>query len=393
MAFELARRIKVLPPYLFAELDRRKREKIEQGVDVIDLGVGDPDLPTPEPIVEALKRAAENPENHRYPSYVGMKAFREAVSKWYKRRFDVELDPDREVITLIGSKEGIAHFPLAFIEEGDVVLCPDPAYPVYRIGTVFAGGEPFPMPLKEENDFLPDLGSIPKEVLERAKIVWVNYPNNPTSADATEDFYRDLIRWAKKHNLIIASDNAYSEIYTGERRPISILQLDGAKDVAIEFHSLSKTYNMTGWRIGMAVGNEELVKALGKVKTNVDSGQFNAVQEAGIVALSMEDRELDKLRATYRERREVMTSALRKLGLKPFESDVTFYVWTKVPEGYTSAEFVGRLIDEAGVVCTPGNGFGDGGEGYFRISLTVPTDRLVEAAKRIENLRLWSSTT
>jgi len=393
MAFELARRIKVLPPYLFAELDRRKREKIEQGVDVIDLGVGDPDLPTPEPIVEALKRAAENPENHRYPSYVGMKAFREAVSKWYKRRFDVELDPDREVITLIGSKEGIAHFPLAFIEEGDVVLCPDPAYPVYRIGTIFAGGEPFPMPLKEENDFLPDLGSIPKEVLERAKIVWVNYPNNPTSADATEDFYRDLIRWAKKHNLIIASDNAYSEIYTGERRPISILQLDGAKDVAIEFHSLSKTYNMTGWRIGMAVGNEELVKALGKVKTNVDSGQFNAVQEAGIVALSMEDRELDKLRATYRERREVMTSALRKLGLKPFESDVTFYVWTKVPEGYTSAEFVGRLIDEAGVVCTPGNGFGDGGEGYFRISLTVPTDRLVEAAKRIENLRLWSSTT
>ena len=388
MAFELAKRLKVLPPYLFAELDRRKQEKIEQGVDVIDLGVGDPDLPTPEPIVEALKRAAENPENHKYPSYVGMKVYREAVSQWYKRRFDVDLDPDSEVIALIGSKEGIAHFPLAFVEEGDVVLCPDPAYPVYKIGTIFAGGEPYTLPLKEENDFLPDLGSIPQDIVERAKIIWINYPNNPTSADATEDFYKDLIKWAKKHNVIVASDSAYSEIYTGDRKPISILQIEGAKEVAVEFHSLSKTYNMTGWRIGMAVGSEELVKALGKVKTNIDSGQFNAVQEAGITALNMPESELDKLRAIYRERREVMTSALKKLGLKPLESDVTFYIWTRVPEGYSSAEFVGRLIDEAGIVCTPGNGFGEAGEGYFRISLTVPTERLVEAAKRIENLRL-----
>ena len=388
MAFELAKRLKVLPPYLFAELDRRKQEKIEQGVDVIDLGVGDPDLPTPEPIVEALKRAAENPENHKYPSYVGMRAYREAVSQWYKRRFDVDLDPDSEVIALIGSKEGIAHFPLAFVEEGDVVLCPDPAYPVYKIGTIFAGGEPYTLPLKEENDFLPDLGSIPQDIVERAKIIWINYPNNPTSADATEDFYKDLVKWAKKHNVIVASDNAYSEIYTGDRKPISILQIEGAKEVAIEFHSLSKTYNMTGWRIGMAVGSEELVKALGKVKTNIDSGQFNAVQEAGITALNMPESELDKLRAIYRERREVMTSALKKLGLKPLESDVTFYIWTRVPEGYSSAKFVGRLIDEAGIVCTPGNGFGEAGEGYFRISLTVPTERLVEAAKRIENLRL-----
>ncbi len=388
MAFELAKRLKALPPYLFAELDRRKQEKIKQGVDVIDLGVGDPDLPTPEPIVEALKRAAENPENHRYPSYVGMRAYRQAVSEWYRRRFGVDLDPDREVIALIGSKEGIAHFPLAFVEEGDVVLCPDPAYPVYRIGTIFAGGKPYTMPLKEENDFLPDIGSIPQEVVDRAKIIWINYPNNPTSANATEDFYRDLVRWAKKNNIIIASDNAYSEIYTGDEKPISILQIEGAKDVAIEFHSLSKTYNMTGWRIGMAVGNEELVRALGKVKTNIDSGQFNAVQEAGIAALNLPEEELDKLRAIYRDRREVMTSALRKLGLKPLESNVTFYVWTKVPEGYTSAQFVGRLIEEAGIVCTPGNGFGDAGEGYFRISLTVPIERLVEAAKRIENLRL-----
>ena len=388
MAFELAQRLKVLPPYLFAELDRRKQEKIEQGVDVIDLGVGDPDLPTPEPIVEALKRASEKPENHRYPSYVGMKAYREAVSRWYKRRFDIDLNPDSEVIALIGSKEGIAHFPLAFVESGDVVLCPDPAYPVYKIGTIFAGGEPYTLPLKEENDFLPDLGSIPQNIVERTKIIWINYPNNPTSADATEEFYKDLIKWAKKHNIIVASDNAYSEIYTGERKPISILQIDGARDVAIEFHSLSKTYNMTGWRIGMAVGNEELVKALGKVKTNIDSGQFNAVQEAGITALELPDDELDKLRAIYRERREVMSRALKEIGLKPYESDTTFYIWTKVPEGYSSADFVGRLIDEAGIVCTPGNGFGDAGEGYFRISLTVPTERLVEAAKRIENLKL-----
>ncbi len=388
MAFKLARRIEVLPPYLFAELDRRKQEKIEQGVDVIDLGVGDPDLPTPEPIVEALKRAAENPDNHKYPSYVGMKAYRSAVADWYKRRFDIELNPDSEVIALIGSKEGVAHFPLAFVDAGDVVLCPDPAYPVYKIGTIFAGGEPYTMPLKEENDFLPDLGSIPQDIVERAKIIWVNYPNNPTSADATEDFYKDLIKWAKKHNIIVASDNAYSEIYTGDRKPLSILQIEGAKDIAIEFHSLSKTYNMTGWRIGMAVGNEELVKALGKVKTNIDSGQFNAVQEAGITALNMPEEELDKLRAIYRERREVMTKALKKLGLKPLESDVTFYIWTRVPEGYSSADFVGRLIDEAGIVCTPGNGFGDAGEGYFRISLTVPTERLLEASKRIENLKL-----
>ncbi len=388
MTFELAQRLRVLPPYLFAELDRRKQEKIEQGVDVIDLGVGDPDLPTPEPIVEALREAAGRPENHRYPSYVGMRAYRQAVADWYRRRFGVELDPDREVIALIGSKEGIAHFPLAFVDPGDVVLHPDPAYPVYRIGALFAGGEPYPLPLKEENDFLPDLGAIPNEVVERAKIIWINYPNNPTSADATEEFYRDLIRWAKKHGVIVASDNAYSEIYTGDRKPISILQIEGAKDVAIEFHSLSKTYNMTGWRIGMAVGNEELIRGLGKVKTNVDSGQFNAVQIAGIAALNMPEEELDKLRAVYRERREVMTAALKRLGLKPLESDVTFYIWTRVPEGYTSAEFVGRLIDEAGIVCTPGNGFGPSGEGYFRISLTVSTERLAEAAERIENLRV-----
>ncbi|HIP43053.1 MAG TPA: LL-diaminopimelate aminotransferase [Aquifex aeolicus] len=384
---EYSDRLKVLPPYLFAELDRKKQEKIEQGVDVIDLGVGDPDMPTPKPILEVAKKALENPENHQYPSYVGKLAFREAVANWYKKRFGVDLDPQSEVITLIGSKEGIAHFPLAFVNPGDIVLCPDPAYPVYKIGAIFAGGTPYTVPLKEENNFLPDLDSIPKDVVEKAKIIWINYPNNPTSAPPTLEFYEKLVDWAKKNNVIIASDNAYSEIYTGTEKPPSILQVPGAKDVAIEFHSLSKTYNMTGWRIGMAVGNKELVAGLGKVKTNVDSGQFGAVQDAGIAALNLPEEEVEKIRNVYRERKRIMTEALEKIGLEIYKSDYTFYLWIKVPKGYTSAEFVGRLIDEAGIVCTPGNGFGEYGEGYFRISLTVPTERLLEAAERIKNLK------
>ncbi|MDW8294713.1 MAG: LL-diaminopimelate aminotransferase [Aquificaceae bacterium] len=386
--FEYAQRIKSLPPYLFAQIDQKKREKLAQGVDLIDLGVGDPDIPTPEPVVEAMKRAVEKPEHHRYPSYEGMLSFRQAVASWYKRRFNVELDPTSEVVTLIGSKEGIAHFPLAFVNPGDVVLCPDPAYPVYKIGTLFAGGVPYLLPLREDMGFLPDFKSVPKEVLKRAKIMWVNYPNNPTSATAGEAFYRELVDWARENRIIIASDLAYSEIYFGEKKPMSILQVEGAKEVAIEFHSLSKTYNMTGWRLGMAVGNRDLVAGLGKVKTNVDSGQFQAIQEAGITALNLPEVEVDKIRNTYRERREAMVRALEKSGLEVFSSEATFYLWVKVPKGYTSAEFVSRLLEECGIVCTPGNGFGESGEGYFRISLTVPTKRLLEAAKRMEGLKL-----
>ncbi len=385
---EYAQRIKALPPYLFAQIDQKKREKLAQGVDVIDLGVGDPDLPTPKPIVEAMQRAVEKPEHHRYPSYEGMLSFRQAVADWYKRRFGVELDPQKEVVALIGSKEGIAHFPLAFVNPGDVVLCPDPAYPVYKIGTLFAGGEPYILPLKEENGFLPDFKSVPKDVLKRAKIIWVNYPNNPTSATATESFYKELIEWARENNIIVASDLAYSEIYFGNEKPMSILQIEGAKDVAIEFHSFSKTFNMTGWRLGMAVGNEKLIAGLGKVKTNVDSGQFQAVQEAGITALNLPEEELQKIRDTYKERRSAMVKALEEVGLRVYPSDATFYLWIKVPEGYTSAEFVSRLLDECGIVCTPGNGFGEYGEGYFRISLTVPTQRLLEAVERIKGLKL-----
>lgn len=386
--FEYAQRIRVLPPYLFAQIDQKKREKLQQGVDLIDLGVGDPDIPTPKPIVEAMQRAVEKPEHHRYPSYEGMLSFRQAVADWYKRRFGVELDPNKEVITLIGSKEGIAHFPLAFIDPGDVVLCPDPAYPVYKIGTIFAGGEPYILPLREENSFLPDFKSVPKDILKRAKIIWVNYPNNPTSATADESFYKELIEWAKENNIIVASDLAYSEIYFGDKKPLSILQIEGAKDVAIEFHSLSKTYNMTGWRIGMAVGNKDLIAGLGKVKTNVDSGQFQAIQEAAISALNLPEEEVQKIRNVYRERKTAMIKALEEVGLEVYKSDATFYLWIKVPKGYTSAEFVSLLLDRCGIVCTPGNGFGEYGEGYFRISLTVPTNRLLEAVERIKGLKL-----
>jgi len=386
--FEYAQRIKILPPYLFAQIDQKKREKLQQGVDLIDLGVGDPDIPTPQPIVEAMKRAVEKPEHHRYPSYEGMFSFRKTVADWYKRRFGVDLDPHTEIVTLIGSKEGIAHFPLAFVNPGDVVLCPDPAYPVYKIGTIFAGGEPYILPLKEENGFLPDFKSVPKDILKRAKIIWVNYPNNPTSGVAEESFYKELIDWARENNIIVASDLAYSEIYFGNKRPMSILQIEGAKEVAIEFHSLSKTFNMTGWRLGMAVGNKDLIAGLGKVKTNVDSGQFQAIQEAGITALSLPEEEVQKIRDIYRERRKVMIEALEDVGLEVYKSDATFYLWVKVPKGYTSAEFVSLLLDKCGIVCTPGNGFGQYGEGYFRISLTVPTERLLEAVERIRGLKL-----
>jgi LL-diaminopimelate aminotransferase len=388
MSFEYSERIKSLPPYLFAQIDKKKKEKVSLGVDVIDLGIGDPDMPTPEPIVKAMQRAVEKPEHHRYPSYEGMLSFRKAVAEFYRRRFGVSLDPEKEVITLIGSKEGIAHFPLAFINPDDVVLCPDPAYPVYKIGTLFAGGVPYIMPLREENNFLPDFKSIPKDVLKRAKIIWVNYPNNPTSAVADESFYRELIDWARENNIIVASDLVYSEIYFGNQKPMSILQIDGAKEVAIEFHSLSKTYNMTGWRIGMAVGNEKLISGLGKVKTNVDSGQFQAIQEAGITALKMPESELQKMREVYRQRREAMVKALQDAGLEVYSSTATFYLWVKVPKGYTSAQFVSLLLDECGIVCTPGNGFGEHGEGYFRISLTLPTERLLEAAERIRKLKI-----
>ncbi|MFN3505534.1 MAG: LL-diaminopimelate aminotransferase [Caldimicrobium sp.] len=384
---ELSQRLKKVPPYLFIELDRLKNEKIKEGADVIDLGIGDPDVPTPQEIVEVAKRALEKTEYHRYPLNPGSFFFRKACADYIKRRFGVALDPEREVLALIGSKEGIAHFPVAFINPGDVVLCPDPAYPVYHLGAIFTDGEPYYMPLTWENDFLPDLGKIPEAVLRKAKIMWLNYPNNPTGAEATKEFYKDVIKLAKKYDFIIASDAAYVELYY-EDPPLSILEIEGAKEVAIEFHSHSKTFCMTGWRLGFAVGKAEFVQALAKVKNNIDSGVFTALQEAGAYALNNLEKIVPPLRKIFKERRDYLSEVLKELGYELKIPKATFYLWVKVPKGYTSSDFCKKVLQELAIVITPGNGFGSAGEGYFRIALTVEKERLKEAVKRLASLKL-----
>ena len=332
--FKLADRLSTLPPYLFAAIDKAKAEVAATGMDIISLGIGDPDLPTPDFIIEALYEGAKKPVNHQYPSYVGMLAYRQAVADWYKQRFDVDLDPNSEVVSLIGSKEGIAHFPLAFINPGDLALIATPNYPVYGIATGFAGGEVEYLPLLEENDFLVDLDAVSNDTWAKAKMIFVCYPNNPTAATATREFYERLIEKAKEFNVIVVSDAAYTEVYYDpENKPLSILECAGAKDVCIEFHSLSKTYNMTGWRVGMAVGNASLVAGLGKIKENVDSGIFQAVQEAGIAALKNGEPYAEKFRAIYKERRDVMSAALTKAGIKHRVPDASFYLWCNTPEG------------------------------------------------------------
>ena len=388
MQIKTAARLSLLPPYLFAELDRLKREVQQTGVDVISLGIGDPDLPTPAPIVAALQRTAELPVNHRYPDYQGLDRFRESAARWYQRRFGAALDATTEVCALIGSKEGIANFPVAVVDPGEIVLIPDPGYPVYYSGCVFNGGEPYFMPLRKENAFLPDLGAIPVEIARRAKLMWLNYPNNPTAATAEPEFLRRAVKFCLEHNIILAFDIAYSEIAFNDYRAPSVLQIDGARECAIEFHSLSKTFSMTGWRIGFAAGNAQLVGALGKVKTNVDSGVFQPVQEAAIAALDGNDESLRAYCAIYQDRRDLMVAALRGLGLQCETPRATFYLWAKTPPGYTSVSFTERVLKETGVVITPGSGFGKSGEGYVRFSLTVPSERLQEAVGRIKTLRL-----
>lgn len=383
---EPADRLKKLPPYLFAEIDKTKRALIAQGKDVIDLGVGDPDLPTPAFIVEALSKAAQDGRNHRYALDQGMPELRQAIAKWYHDRFGVKLDPDKEILPLIGSKEGIGHIPLALINSGDVVLVPDPGYPVYKSGTWFAGGEPYLMPLLEQNNFLVDFTAIEEKVLPRAKMMFLNYPNNPTSACASKDFFKNAVSFAKEHNIIICHDNAYSEIaYDGYEAP-SFLEADGAKDIGIEFHSLSKTFHMTGWRIGFACGNARVIELLAKVKANLDSGIFQAVQWAGIEALS-HWREVSKEHsAIYQKRRNTLVDGLNQLGWATPKPKAAFYVWAPVPPGYTSQELAARLLKDAHIVVTPGNGFGPNGEGYFRMSLTIQESRLEEAVQRIKKL-------
>ncbi|AMK11794.1 LL-diaminopimelate aminotransferase [Pseudodesulfovibrio indicus] len=385
--FKLADRLSALPPYLFAAIDKAKAEVAAKGMDIISLGIGDPDLPTPDFIIEALYASAKKAANHRYPDYVGMLAYRQAVADWYKQRFDVDLDPKTEVVSLIGSKEGIAHFPLAYVNPGDTVLVATPNYPVYGIATQFAGGVVEYLPLVEENDFLVDLDAISNDTWAKAKMIFVCYPNNPTAATATKPFYEKLIEKAKEFDVIVVSDAAYTEIYYDpDNKPISIFECEGAKDVCIEFHSLSKTYNMTGWRVGMAVGNQSLIAGLGKIKENVDSGIFQAVQEAGIAALRDGEPFAENFRAIYKERRDVVSAALTKIGIKHRIPDASFYLWCNTPEGYKSSEFVTNVLKQTGVVLTPGNGFGTPGEGYFRISLTVNNDKLEEAVSRISKL-------
>jgi len=388
LKIQYAERVTQIPPYLFAEIDRKKQILREKGVDLIDLSVGDPDIPTPKRIIDRLVDAAQDPENHRYPSYVGMLRFRQAVAHWYERRFHVSLDPHTEVLTLIGSKEGIAHIPLAFVGPGDYALVSDPGYPVYRMATIFAGGIPHPMPLLRENGFLPDLSSIPHGIAKKAKIMFINYPNNPTAAVAERPFFKEVLEFARKYGIIVCHDAAYSEIAYDGYRPMSLMEVGGAREVGIEFHSLSKTFNMTGWRIGFAVGNPEIVGGLGKIKTNIDSGAFQAVQLAAAEALDGYGIEADEILNTYQARRDLLVEGIRAAGLEVESPKATFYLWVRVPSQYTSAEFAAHLMEKAGIVGTPGNGFGDAGEGYIRFALTVGEDRLREAVTRLRELKV-----
>ncbi len=381
-----AKRIESLPPYLFARIDALIEEKKSQGIDVISLGIGDPVEPTPEPIQRALIDALNDPENHRYPSYYGLKEFRQAASEWFKNRFGVELDPDKEILPLIGSKEGIAHLPVALVNSGDVVLVPDPGYPVYETATILADGEPYLMPLKAENEFLPDIDSIPESVLKRVKIMYLNYPNNPTSAIAPDEFFKKAINLALKFGFVIAHDAAYSEITFDGYKASSILEFEGARDCCVEFHSLSKSFNMTGWRIGFLAGNSEVVKHLGTLKTNIDSGIFNPIQYAGIEALRNQADFPENMVRIYDRRRKLVQKTLDECGIEYHKSPATIYIWARVPEGMTSDQFVLKLVDEAGVVVSPGAAYGPSGEGYFRISLTVKDDRLQEALERIRKV-------
>ncbi len=383
--FEESDRLKALPPYLFIEIDRAKRKAIANGVKVIDFGVGDPDQPTPGFVIRALEKAVRDPGTHHYPLDRGNAAFRQAAADWVRRRFGVSFDPATEVLPLIGSKEGIAHLPLAFINPGDVALVPDPCYPPYKSSTLFAGGRVHLLPLRESHGFLPDFESVPADVLKKSKILFVNYPNNPTGAVAPRSFYERLVRWAQAHRILIASDLAYSEVYFGKQKPLSIFEIPGAKDVAIEFHSLSKTCNMTGWRIGFALGSAAAVNALLRIKSNMDSGVFTAIQLTGVEALKKSFAFSKKTNTLYRRRRDTLVKGLKDLGFPVKANEATFYVFTRLPKGQTdSTAFCKRLLESCGIVATPGVGFGAAGQGYVRFTLTVPEPQIREALARMK---------
>jgi LL-diaminopimelate aminotransferase len=386
ITFPIAKRLQELPPYLFAELDKKKAELRAKGMDLISLGIGDPDMPTPGHIIAAMQRAVQDPATHQYPPYEGTQRFREAACAWMKKYYNVAFDASKECIALIGSKEGIAHLPWTFVDPGDVVLVPSPGYPVYSSSTTFCGGVPHAMPLLRENGFLPDLKKIPDSVLRKTKIMFVNYPNNPTAACATSAFFTEAVALAKKYNFIICHDAAYMEIFYDGKRPLSIFQVDGARDVAIEMHSLSKTFNMTGWRLGFAVGNESVVQGLAQMKTNLDSGTFVAVQEAGVAALQSPESVLAEIRGLYQKRRDKLVAALKSHGWDIMVPDATFYVWAATPKGVKAKDFAVQVMEKTGVVITPGTGFGEFGEGFVRFSLTAPEQRLEEAVHRLQKM-------
>lgn len=372
-----------LPPYLFARIEKKIAQAREQGVDIISLGIGDPDLPTPKHIIDVMAGQIYNAANHQYPSSEGMLAYREAVCSWYRKRFGVELDPRTEVVSLLGSKEGIAHISFAYVDPGDINLVPDPGYPVYQIGTLLAGGVSHYMPLKAEKGFLPMLEDIPADIARKARLLFVNYPNNPTGAVANDDFYRRLIAFAREYDILICHDAPYSEMSFDGLRCRSILEFENARDVAIEFHSLSKTYNMTGWRIGWACGNAEAVQVLARIKSNIDSGVFQAVQYAAMEALTGDQACVAENAMVIQNRRDIAVNGLRRMGWDVQPTRATFYMWLPVPRGYTSASFAEEVFEKSGVVITPGNGYGAEGEGFFRIALTVPAERLQEAFDRM----------
>ena len=379
----LSRRIEKLPPYLFTAITRAIAEKRAQGVDVVTFAIGDPDIPTPRHILDSLHAAAEDPANHRYPESDGLPELRRAIAGWYERRFGLGFDPDKEVQPLLGSKEGISNVALCLVDPGDVVLIPSPGYPPYTTGTIFAGGEPYYLPLTEENDFLPDLSAVPDDVARRARVLWLNYPNNPTAAVAPLEFFEEAVRFAKRYDIAVCHDGPYSEVAYDGYKPVSFLQADGAREVGIEFHSLSKTFNMTGWRIGWAIGNATLIDALFRVKDNIDSGIAQAIQRMAITALDGPQDCIEEHNAVYQRRRDILVEALRACGLRVQPPKASLYVWARVPQGFSSADFAARLIDDIGVVVTPGSGYGVYGEGYVRLSLTTPDDRVEEGARRL----------
>ena len=383
-----ARRIENLPPYLFVEISRKIAEKRAKGERVISFAIGDPDIPTPPHVIDRLCEAARDPRNHRYPETDGLLELRRAIARWYEKRFGVSLDPGKEVLPLIGSKEGIGHIALCFIDPGDIALVPDPAYPVYSMGTIFCGGTPYYMPLWEDKGFLPDLEAIPPEVARKAKLLWLNYPNNPTAAVAGLEFVETAVAFARKYGVALCHDGPYTEVAFDGYRPVSFLQVPGAREVGVEFHSFSKTYNMTGWRIGMVVGNAGMVEALMKVKSNLDSGIPQAIQHMAIAALEGSQDCIPQHNQVYQRRRDRLVATLNGIGLRAPAPRASLYVWARVPQGFTSTSFTTRLLEETGVVVTPGVGYGKAGEGYVRLSLTLPDQDLEEGISRLEKWRV-----